>query len=113
MTNADFLPTEEEFALFKVLVHNRLGISLPKQKRIMLGHRLLKRVRHIEAATFREYFDYINLLENMSELELALELITTNETFFFREEKHFEYLANEILPTLSPNKTLKICAHSG
>jgi len=102
------LPSEEEFVLFQKLVYGRLGISLPIQKRVMLGHRLIKRVRKTKSDNFTKYYKYINLLENSTELEIALELITTNETFFFREEKHFEYLANEILPNITPNQTLKI-----
>ncbi len=108
MDLSDYLPSEKEFILFQKLVYNRLGISLPIQKRVMLGHRLIKRVRQTGSLNFTEYFTYINLLENAVELEIALELITTNETFFFREDKHFEYLTHHVLPNISPNETLKI-----
>jgi chemotaxis protein methyltransferase CheR len=104
----EHIPSEEEFILFQRLVHDRLGISLPMHKRIMLGHRLIKRVKHINAPNFAKYYEHINLLEHAKELELALELLTTNETFFFREEKHFEYLSDELLPEISANKTLKV-----
>ncbi len=102
------LPSKSEFKLFQQLVYNKLGISLPIQKRVMLGHRLNKRVRFLNLNSYADYYNFINLLENSTELERALELITTNETFFFREEKHFDYLLNNILPTLSPNKTFKV-----
>jgi len=108
VTLCENLPTEEVYFLFQKLVYNRLGISLPSQKRVMLGHRLIKRVRKHNLTNFAEYYRYINLLDNSAELELALELITTNETFFFREEKHFDYLADKILPSVSANKTLRI-----
>jgi len=108
MDEMETQPTEEVFTLFQKLVQNKLGIFLTKKKRLMLGHRLLKRVKHIKANGFSEYFHYINTPENSSELELALELITTNETFFFRESKHFDYLQDNILPKLNPNQEFRI-----
>jgi chemotaxis protein methyltransferase CheR len=39
--------------------------------------------------------------------------MTTNETFFFREPKHFDYMAESILPNVDPNKEFKVwCAAS-
>ncbi|MCO4798287.1 MAG: protein-glutamate O-methyltransferase CheR [Colwelliaceae bacterium] len=108
MNSSNNLPSEEVFCLFQALIKKRLGIHLPVYKRVMLGHRLFKRLISTNMNNFSDYYRYINTPENAAELETALELITTNETFFFREEKHFEYLRNDILPSFSPNKELKI-----
>jgi chemotaxis protein methyltransferase CheR len=108
MSKLETLPSEEVFTLFQKLVYDKLGIHLAKQKRMMLGHRLLKRVKHIQANGFSDYFRFITNPKNSSELEVALELMTTNETFFFREEKHFEYMAQNILPKISPNREYKV-----
>ncbi|KGJ91788.1 CheR family methyltransferase [Colwellia psychrerythraea] len=108
MTNFETLPSEEVYTLFQKLVYDKLGIHLAKQKRMMLGHRLLKRVKHIKANGFSDYFRFISHPDNDHELEIALELMTTNETFFFREEKHFEYMAKTILPNINPNKEYKV-----
>lgn len=111
MSNKEVHPTNDVFVLFQKLISSKLGIYLPKQKRIMLGHRLLKRVEHLKAKGFSEYFHYINNPANKEELDIALELVTTNETFFFREPKHFDYITDTLLPSLNPNKTFKIwCA---
>jgi len=113
MHELETLPSEEVFILFQKLVHKKLGIHLAKQKRMMLGHRLLKRVKHIQAKGFSDYFRYINNPKNVNELEVALELMTTNETFFFREQKHFTYMAEKLLPQANPNKEFKVwCAAS-
>jgi len=101
-------PSEEVFVLFQQLVQNKLGIYLAKQKRLMLGHRLAKRIKHTHVKGFSDYYYYINDPENKAELELALELITTNETFFFREQQHFDYLERHILPNLNANKEFKL-----
>jgi len=108
MSQLETQPSEEVFTLFQKLVHKKLGIHLAKQKRMMLGHRLLKRVKHIQLNGFSDYFRFISNPENNHELEVALELMTTNETFFFREEKHFNYLANTILPQINPNREFKV-----
>jgi len=86
-------PTEEEFLLYQKLVHSTIGIFLPIHKKAMLAHRLYKRLAKCECKGFKEYFNFISIKENEKELKLALELITTNETFFFREDKHFQFLA--------------------
>ena len=52
MSKMETLPSEEVFTLFQKLVYDKLGIHLAKQKRMMLGHRLLKRVKHIQANGF-------------------------------------------------------------
>jgi chemotaxis protein methyltransferase CheR len=98
----------DEYQLFQRLVYNHLGITLSEQKRSMLGHRLIKRVERLNYKSFSAYFRHINNIENAKELETALELITTNETFFFREEKHFDYLKHTIIPSLNRNKTFKV-----
>lgn len=108
MNDQSNLPSEEVFCLFQTLIKKKLGIHLPVYKRVMLGHRLFKRLLSNNISNFSDYYRYINTPENESELETALELITTNETFFFREEKHFEYLKDVILPDISPNKEFKI-----
>ena len=104
----EYLPSEEVFYLFQQLVYKKLGIDLPLKKRVMLGHRLIKRVKSLNTESFMAYYRHINKPENTAELEHALELITTNETFFFREELHFNFLQEKILPNISQNKELRI-----
>jgi len=91
------MPTPDEFCRYQALVKRELGIHLPDQKRTMLGHRLLKRLRKLEIADFGQYYKFITHTANRGELREALELITTNETFFFRETKHFDFLRYKIL----------------
>lgn len=108
MSELETIPSEEVFILFQKLVYDKLGIHLAKQKRMMLGHRLLKRVKHIKVKGFSDYFRFITNPNNAHELEVALELMTTNETFFFREGKHFDFMAKTILPNINPNKEYKV-----
>ena len=43
-----------------------------------------------------------------AELQTALDLLTTNETYFFREPQHFEYLRTAILPSRKPGEAFRI-----
>lgn len=101
-------PNEEEFKLFQNLIERELGIHLPPEKKVMLGNRLWKRVVANECANYRNYYRLICQDNNTKELALALELITTNETFFFREKKHFQFLEEELPKYFQQYKNLKV-----
>ncbi len=102
------VPNEEEFDLFRNLIEKELGIHLSSAKRVMLGNRLWKRVMATKSSSYRNYYSFIKQKENSDELAQALELVTTNETFFFRERKHFDFLTNELPDYFSEHKNLKV-----
>jgi len=102
------LPTDQEFQLFQQLIEKKLGIFLPIQKKALLSNRLWKRLLAYDLKNFTEYYRYISAEQGRKELHTALELITTNETYFFREQKHFDYLEKEILPKLSNKESFRV-----
>lgn len=99
------LPNDREFRLFQQLIETKLGIFLPDQKKALLSNRLWKRLQACDVGGFSEYYQFIQSPQGRSELNTALELITTNETYFFREQKHFDYLRTQMLPQ-ARNKSL-------
>ena len=102
------VPDDRELKLFQRLVLERLGIHLPDQKRTLISNRLWKRLQARGVNRFRDYYDLINRRDEQDELNLALELITTNETYFFREPRHFDYLKDQILPSLRDRSEVRI-----
>lgn len=110
MTGTDGIaaPTEQEFRLFQRMFVERLGIHLPPQKRALVSNRLWKRLQARNLTRFADYYQLINRPEERAELKQALELITTNETYFFREPRHFDFLRDELLPQISPQQLLRI-----
>lgn len=106
MNPSEDKPSKEVFSLYQKMIKNQLGIMLPPQKRTMLGHRLLKRLRFHQLDTFKQYYNLIQT--NSREQTIAFELVTTNETFFFREEKHFDYLRDHILPATNKNQIFNV-----
>ncbi|HSC69518.1 MAG TPA: CheR family methyltransferase [Cellvibrio sp.] len=102
------IPSDKEFQLFQQLIQEKLGIFLPAQKKALLSNRLWKRLQACEVNGFSDYYRLIQSPQGKNELNIALELITTNETYFFREQKHFDYLQEEILPKLRPSGNFRV-----
>ncbi len=97
-----------EFAQFQRLIYKIAGISLADSKKVLLVGRLGKRLRAHGMATYAEYFKLISSGSDPAELQMMVELLTTNETYFFREEKHFDFLADQIAAKLPPGRQLDI-----
>lgn len=100
--------SDREFADFQAFVYQNAGITLSSAKKALVSGRLLKRLRHYQLASYREYFQLIMSGQEPAELQTALDLLTTNETYFFREPQHFEYLRTAILPARKPGEAFRI-----
>ncbi len=89
--------TSAEFAQFQKLIYQIAGISLADSKKVLLVGRLGKRLRQYGHTSYAEYYRYVTSPTNKDELQTMVDLLTTNETYFFREEAHFDFLVNTIL----------------
>lgn len=89
--------TDTEFALFQRLIYKIAGISLSDAKKILLVGRLTRRLKQYDFATFSQYYKMLASGEHPDEVQAMVDLLTTNETYFFREPKHFEFLRDEII----------------
>lgn len=86
------------FAKFQSLIYSESGIWLGPHKRALLTSRLARRLRLLGLTTMREYFHLVSQPDQQHERSLMLDCITTNETHFFRESRHFDYLAQQVFP---------------
>ena len=84
--------SDQEFALFRKLIYRLAGINLADSKKPLLAGRLTRRLRHHGLESFRDYYTLVTRTEHSDELQLMVDLLTTNETYFFREAAHFDYL---------------------
>tara|TARA_B100001109_G_scaffold130598_1_gene106249 strand:- start:105280 stop:106218 length:939 start_codon:yes stop_codon:yes gene_type:complete len=100
--------SQTEFRYFQDMIYNIAGIAMSDAKQPLVSSRLMKRVRHYRLASFGDYFQLITSPDNKGELQTAVDLLTTNETYFFREPKHFEFLRDKILPEVKSGQTLRI-----
>jgi chemotaxis protein methyltransferase CheR len=80
-----------DFAWLRQFLRERTGIELKPGKEAMVMGRLDRRLRHHEITT---YAQYVRLLKSGDavETQIAVDLLTTNETSFFRESQHFDFL---------------------
>ncbi len=85
--------TEREYIAIRELLLKHAGISLGPGKKALVTGRLFKRLQALGLATYGEYFERIASGRYPDELQTAINLLTTNETYFFREPKHFDMLA--------------------
>ncbi len=105
-----------EFAQFQKLIYKIAGISLADSKKVLLMGRLGRRVRHFGLTSFAEYYRLVSGGDEPGELQTMVDLLTTNETYFFREEAHFEYLSGTILanhPAGSPFNVWSAASSTG
>jgi len=95
----EFVFTDRDFNYISQVIGERVGIELPDTKRELIYGRLAKRLRQLGIKSFKEY---CNRLEQGDEEEFTnfINAITTNVTSFFRENHHFEFLKNKLLPEL-------------
>ncbi len=92
--------SEAEFNQISDFVKHKCGINLHDGKKELVKARLGKRIRHLQMRSFREYMDYVANDSTGSELTTMLDQISTNLTYFFREEKHFVHLRDKVIPAL-------------
>ena len=97
-----------EFAEFQQLIYQIAGISLPDSKQVLLVGRLSKRLRALGLHSFGDYFRLVTSGSAPDELQTMVDLLTTNETYFFRESAHFEFLARQVLPHRTPGRSFDI-----
>jgi len=89
--------SDKEFGQFQKLIYNIAGISLSPAKKPLVSGRLAKRLRERQLANYGDYFKLLSSGQEASEIQMAVDLLTTNETYFFREPKHFDFLQHHIL----------------
>ncbi len=84
--------SEREFRQFQGFIREAAGITLADGKKALVSGRLEKRLRERGIASYAQYFDLLQRRGEAAEAQAAIDLLTTNETYFFREPRHFELL---------------------
>lgn len=92
--------SDSEFDQIRELIHAVTGISMNESKRQLVCRRLGGRISELGMTCFAEYIELLKS-GNAHEVEVFSNAVTTNLTSFFRENHHFDYFANSILPQLN------------
>lgn len=93
--------TPKEFARIAKIIYDRVGIHLPEEKLSLLSNRLRNRLKALNLSSFVEYENVLNDAEKYEvELPFFLSAVTTNETYFFRNDKLWEFFRRDLIPYL-------------
>jgi len=96
--------SEKDFRRISDVIYRYCGINLHDGKKGLVESRLAKLVRQSRFDSFTEYIDYILSAEGKGEFVVAVDALSTNLTFFFREKQHFDFLQQDYLPDLIARK---------
>ncbi|EGJ11456.1 CheR family methyltransferase [Rubrivivax benzoatilyticus] len=108
--------TEREFERFQRFIHEAAGIRLSPAKKALVSGRLSRRLREHALGSYDEYYRLLASGEQPGEVQTAIDLLTTNETYFFREPRHFELLdrlAREASAAARPLRVWSAASSSG
>ncbi|MGZ3789017.1 MAG: CheR family methyltransferase [Bacteriovorax sp.] len=89
--------SDDEYEKIKNLFFDHSGILLKGDKKDLIRSRLQKRLTETKSSSYLAYYKFITKDENRNELEKFVNLLTTNETYFFREMSQFDYLKKFVL----------------
>ena len=103
--------TEEEFKLLSDLIYNYCGLTFTGSQKILFQKRVKSRVEKLRLSSFKEYYQFLKYdPKREEELKTLVDILTVNETYFFREPAQFDALLNHVLPEIAKagHKNIKI-----
>lgn len=93
--------SDEVMALYQAFFLRRVGIELASSKKALLYNRLYHRVRALGLPNMLAYYHVIAAHVDGEECQMAIDLVTTNETSFFRDRGNMEYVSQVFMRELA------------
>jgi chemotaxis protein methyltransferase CheR len=94
--------TPDEFRLLRDLVNEHAGLHFDDGSSYLFDRRLAERLEALGLSSYDEYYKYLRFnVRGRAELEDAVETLTTNETYFLRQEYQLRAFRDEVLPRLA------------
>ena len=99
--DVELIMSDEEFHLLRDCVYSHCGIFFDNDSKYLLEKRLARRVASLNLPSFRDYYHYLKYNRKKDqELMDIMDILTTNETYFFRESFQLKAFTDEIIPEL-------------
>ena len=92
----EFTWTTADFSRVQALIYKHAGISLHDGKHAMVYSRLSRRLRETGHESFDDYLTWLEKQGDAHEWQEFVNALTTNLTSFFREQHHFDILAQHL-----------------
>ena len=96
----DLAITDADFQRLVRFIHENYGIDLSK-KRQLITSRLSQSLKSRGYHDFKSFLEHLFTTKDPQDLELVLNKLTTNYTYFLREKDHFTFFQNTVLPELA------------
>jgi chemotaxis protein methyltransferase CheR len=95
----------DEFTEIRNLIYDYCGLFFEEDKLYLLRKRLSRRLLHHQFNKFQDYFLFLKYDPRADEEMMVItDLLTTNETYFFREAYQLRAFTDEILPEITEKK---------
>jgi chemotaxis protein methyltransferase CheR len=95
---------DSDYKFIRELVYSHSRINLGPDKKELVSARLGKRLRETKITSISDYCRFLQEQETDEELSHLIDAISTNYTFFFRENEHFEFLAKVVVPEMAKRR---------
>ncbi|WP_252271488.1 CheR family methyltransferase [Pseudomonas subflava] len=105
--------SDGEFRYLQQMMLEVSGIHMADSKRTLVAGRLMSRLRALDQGDFYEYVSFLRQPANEDERRLVIDLLTTNETYFFREPQHFHFLGDWVAAQRGPLHLWSAASSSG
>lgn len=104
--DADQIMSDEDFHLLRDCVYSHCGIFFDSDSKYLLEKRLARRLCALNLASFHDYYHYLKYNRKKDqELMDIMDILTTNETYFFREAFQLKAFTDEVIPELLNRKS--------
>jgi len=87
---------DDTFSALAALMYSAIGLSFNDSKKALVSSRLALRIQRLGLDSFEDYLALISAGDDAGEFQMAVDLLTTNETYFFREPAHYDLLEREL-----------------
>jgi len=95
---------DEDFRKFREYFYRKTGIHFEDSKRYFVDKRLIGRITATHSGNFCGYFIMLRFETSGEELQTLINLMTVNETYFFREEYQFQCMVTSLLQEITQRK---------
>ena len=90
---------DDTYRQISELMYDSIGLSFNDSKKPLVSSRLAPRIQRLGFSNFEDYLELIAGNDDGGEFQMAVDLLTTNETYFFREPAHYTLLEDELSRT--------------
>ena len=90
---------DDTYRKITALMYDSIGLSFNDSKKPLVSSRLAPRIQRLGIDGYEDYLALIGGPADGGEFQMAIDLLTTNETYFFREPAHYDLLEQELTRT--------------